>query len=91
MKFELDPLIQIMAEAIDPEAFTAKDALLASVVLERRNALAKAKAGIRIAQALGWRFLPPGDFEVLSESQLDAMNERANANLRAAGDILEQP
>lgn len=89
MSYELDPLIQIMAEAIDPVAFKPSDELMAAVVLQRRNAVAKAKAGVRIAQAMGWRFVPPGDFDVVSEDVLDAMNERAKQNLRDAADIAE--
>ena len=84
----LDPLFQIMADAIDPDAFRA-DADGSHGELRRRSAMARARAGIRIAQALGWRFTPPGGFEVLGEDQLDEHCERAKANLRAAGDILE--
>lgn len=91
MSSELDPLIQIVAEAIDPGAFKGSDEVMAMVLLQRRAALARAKAGIRIAQALGWRFIPPGEFEILSAGQLDEICDRAKANLKDAADGVERP
>ncbi len=84
----LEPLFQIVADAIDPEAFRP-DSGAAEWEMRRRTALARAKAGIRIAQALGWRFYPPGDFEQLGADQLDAHCERAISNMRDASEILE--
>lgn len=83
----IDPLFEILAEAIDPEAFRVDD-LSSHLEMRRRNALSRAKTGIRIAQALGWRFIPPGEFEILGEDQLDAHCERAKRNMRDAADNL---
>lgn len=83
------PLAQIMAEAIDAEAFKVGTET-AEREMRRRSALAVAKVGLRIAQALGWRFIPPGEFHVLSEHQLDEMHARAKANMKEAGDLLER-
>lgn len=86
----LEPLIQIVAEAIDVEAFRVAEETHERE-LRRRSARARAKAAVRIAQALGWRFSAPGDFDILGEDQLDAHCDRAKANLKEAGDLLERP
>lgn len=85
----LYPLIQIAAEAIDPDAFKA-DATGLTWEMRRRSASARARAGVRIAQALGWRFIPPGEFQVLGEDQLDEHCDRAKAHMREAADLLER-